>query len=180
MKKYILATVAASLVALSAMAEKVTIYKGGEPIASYELAVGDYVLFSNSTSEVNIAGTYNCLREVTLPAMPNMGVLVSDIVQVKVDAIDAENVSVTLPSCQYTMGTSDFDLPSATVSCAVTKTSGAYSLSGKFEGELNGKASEVTLAATINEDGTFTFTQDMKYGSMPMVLHMVYTLSQSR
>ena len=166
------------LFSASALAEKVTIYKAGVAVAEYELAEGDSVVFSPGAASLAeaVAGTYACQREVTLPAMPNMGVLISDNVDVAITAAGADKVNVVLPSCQYTMGGSQFDLPSATVECTVSAADGKYSLSGTFEGAINEKDSKVDFSAEISADGaTFTMTQDMKYGTMPMVLHMVYT-----
>ena len=56
----------------------------------------------------------------------------------------------------------------------MTKDGDKYALSGTFEGTVDGKATTVTLSGTVNADGSFFFSEDMKYGSMPFTLHMEY------
>ena len=178
MNRYMFAAVAAMVIGAGAMAEKVTVYKSGVAVAEYELAENDSVVFSAGSAEKSaadaVAGKYDCWRKVTLPAMPNMGVLVADDVNLEVVADGADSVNITLPACHYTMGASEFDLPSVIVKCGVEKNGDAYSISGKFEGNVGDKATEVTVAGKLDADGVLSLSQDMKYGSMPMALHMEY------
>lgn len=180
MKKSIIAISALLLSTAALSAQSVKILKGGNVIATYSLSDIDEVLFSpedaTKTPAEAVAGTYATYREVTLPAMASMGVLVEGNETVTVTATGDNTVSVALPACEYTMGTNTFNLPSATVEgVTVTEADGVYTLSGKFEGTLDEKDSTVDFSGTVNADGTYQLVQDMKYGAMPMVLHMVYT-----
>ena len=179
MKRKILSAAAAIALALGAQAQVVNIVKGGTVIASYPISEIDEVVFAPAAAEKTpaeaVAGTYAAAREVTLPQMAQMGVLVSDNVDVTVTATADDKVTVALPSCQYNMMGTLYDLPAATVeNVAVTKDGDKYALSGTFEGTVDGKATTVTLSGTVNADGSFFFSEDMKYGSMPFTLHMEY------
>lgn len=182
MKKPIIAAAAAMLLAGSAAAQSVTIYKGGVAVASYDLTEIDEIVFSPESAQDDyapeIAGEYLTYRQVTLPAMPAMGVLVQGREALTVEATAVNKASVALPACQYTMGANTFDLPGVTVAdCDVAFADGAYTLSGSFDGTLNDKAAKVQLSATISADGSsFVFKQDMTYGTMPMTIHMEYTV----
>lgn len=179
MKRTIISAAAATIIALGAQAQVINIVKGGTIIASYPVSEIDEVVFSPESAEKTIAeavaGTYSANRAVTLLEMPAMGVLVSDKVDVEITATDTDKVSVSLPSCQYTMQGTTYDLPAATVeNVAVAKDGESYSLTGLLEGTVGGKTTKVTFSGTIGADGSFSFTEDMKYGAMPFTLHMEY------
>lgn len=179
MKKILLALSCIALSVAAMSAQSVKLYKNGEVVATYSSDEVDKVEFEAGATETTpaeaVSKVYSTKREVTLPAMASMGVLVSDTPEVSVTATGDNTVDVVLPPCDYTMGSSTFNLPAATVSCTVSETADGYSFSGKFEGTIDTKSTTVDLTATVSSDGAFTFTQDMKYGTMPMVLHMVYT-----
>jgi len=179
MKRTIITAAAAAIIALGAQAQVINIVKGGKVIASYPVSEIDEVVFSPQTADKTpaeaVAGTHAANREVTLIEMPTMGVLVSDKVNVEITATDTDKVSVALPSCQYTMQGTTYDLPAATVeNVTITKDGENYSLAGSFEGTVNEKTTKVTLSGIVGADGSFSFTEDMKYGSMPFTLHMEY------
>lgn len=179
MKRTIISAAAAIVLALGAQAQVVNIVKGGTVIASYPISEIDEVVFAPEAAEKTpaeaVAGTYASAREVTLPQMAQMGVLVSDNVDVVITATADDKVSVALPSCQYNMMGTLYDLPAATVeNVAVAKDGDKYTLTGTFEGTIDGKNTTVTLSGTVNADGSFLFTEDMKYGAMPFTLHMEY------
>ena len=182
MNKSIIAAAAAMLMAASAAAQSVTIYKAGVAVASYDLTEIDEIVFSPEGAQEDhaqaVAGQYNTYRQVTLPAMSAMGVLVQGKETVAVEASAVNKVDVTLPACQYTMNGNTFDLPGVTVAgCDVAFADGSYAVAGEFNGSVNGKSTKVTLSATMSADGSsFAFTQDMTYGSMPMTIHMEYTV----
>lgn len=181
MKKSIIAISALLLTTAAVSAQSVKILKGGNVIATYSLSDIDQVLFSpqdvaTETPAEAVAGNYSTYRQVTLPAMASMGVLVEGNETVTIDATGDNAVSVGLPSCEYTMGTGTFNLPAVTVEGVnVTEENGVYTLAGKFEGAIGDKSTTVDFSGTVNADGTFELVQDMKYGAMPMVLHMVYS-----
>lgn len=178
MKKIFFLTLASLLLSTSAMAQKVVIYKGGEAVASYSLADIDKIEFLPGEESLaqEAAGTYECSRQVTLPAMPQMGVLLDDKATVVIEAEGADEVKITLPNCDYTMGDSEFHLPSVAVSgCSVSKNNeGALEINGAFSGEVDGKETSVTFTGSITNSSKWTFSVDMDYGSMPMTLHMDY------
>ena len=128
--------------------------------------VVDYSRYSDATL---IAGDYVADMEVSLKENPDMGVLIQEKATVKLVAQGTDQVNVTLPTMKY----NNMELPSVTLEGVQLKPeNGAFSMAANVEGTeaSTGKKYAVVFKGTVQTDGTFSFTEEMKYGTMPFTL----------
>ena len=121
-----------------------------------------------------VAGNYAADMNVSLLEMPDNGVLISTQPTLKVEAIGADQVKVTLPEIVYEE--MKMTIPGIVIDNAkVAEDGDNYKVTADYKGKADEKDVECKLEGSKNADGSFKYTATIKYGKMPMHLVAAFT-----
>lgn len=122
-----------------------------------------------------VAGKYPVARSVTLPSMPQVGVVIADTVNVTVSAgSDPATVNITVPSCTY----HNMVLPELNIEglALAAQENGSYTIAETpFEVTTDQATVTGTVSGILNADKTISLVVTEKYGNMPHDLRMELT-----
>lgn len=158
-------------------AQSFVVYKNGEAVAVYAASDVDSLVFVPGQPSLEnyadiIAGDYHATRSAGLQGNPGFAPVKSEV-NVKITAEGTNKVSIVLPGMVF----NGMTLPSITVAgIEVFAADGAYTFAKDVQGvdEVSGNKYTVKLKGIVKADGTFSFSEEMKYGKMPFTLEMKY------